>query len=293
MTIGVLPRANQLRIPRIALSPSGVLAAISFAVLFARPASLLVRDWVTDPDASHGLLLVPIAIWLAWRSGIRENARPNHILGASMLVLAVLVRYASGLAAELFTMRLSMVLAAGGLTVYYAGARQLVRWWLSFALVVLSVPLPAIVLNAIALPLQFKASQIGTSLLEWRRVPVMLTGNVIRIPGHELFVAAACSGLRSLTALVSLGLLLGQLMLAHPISRLIVLAVSIPVAILINGVRVFLTAFLIYFVSPSFGEGFMHVTEGWLLFLVALAALAAITWAALRTEQLLLRWRRS
>jgi exosortase len=288
LTIGVIPRARQLRIPRIALGPGGVLAAIAFAALFARPASLLVRDWLNDPDAGHGLLLVPVAIWIAWRSGIRKDATPNPVLGVSMLAFAVLIRYASGLAAELFTMRMSMVLAAGGLTVYYAGVKQLLRWWLPFALVVLSVPLPAIVLNAIALPLQFKASQIGTSLLEWRHVPVRLTGNVIRIPGHELFVAAACSGLRSLTALISLGLLLGHMMLVHPISRALLLLVSIPVAIVINGVRVFLTAFLIFFVSPSLGEGFMHITEGWLLFLVALAALAALTWVATKAEQLVL-----
>jgi exosortase/archaeosortase family protein len=51
---------------------------------------------------------------------------------------------------------------------------------------------------------------------------------------------------------------------------------AIPVAIVINAVRVFLTGFLVYFVSPAMGEGFMHVTEGWLMFLVALVILGGL-----------------
>ena len=53
---------------------------------------------------------------------------------------------------------------------------------------------------------------------------------------------------------------------------------AIPIAIVINGVRVFMTGFLVFFVSPELGEGFMHLTEGWLLFLVSLASLGALAW---------------
>src|SRR5205085_9048384 len=134
-----------------------------------------------------------------------------------------------------------------GLTVWYFGFRQLLRWWLPFALVALSIPLPELILNRIALPLQFTASKIGASLLAWRQIPVLLTGNVIRIPGHQLFVAEACSGLRSLTALISLGVLLGAITLDKPVSRALLLAAAIPVAIMLNGVRVFLTGFLVFF----------------------------------------------
>ncbi|HET9011510.1 MAG TPA: exosortase/archaeosortase family protein, partial [Gemmatimonadaceae bacterium] len=95
-------------------------------------------------------------------------------------------------------------------------------------------------------------------------------------------VAEACSGLRSLTALISLGVLLGGIALRHPLSRVLLIAIAIPVAILINGVRVFLTGFLVFFVSPELGQGFMHTTEGWLLFVTAFAALGVFA--------LVLRW---
>ncbi len=253
-------------------------AALAFALLFAGPAMKLLTDWWTLPEAGHGLLLAPVAVWLAWKAGIRPDARGNVALGITMLVVAVLFRFMGGLAAELFTMRASMVLALGGLTVYHYGFRQLLHWWLPFLLASLAIPLPELVIQAIALPLQFKASQMGAALLETRHIPVLLTGNVIRIPGNELFVTEACSGLRSLTALLSLAVLMGGLMFKHPVTRVLLVALAIPIAIVINGVRVFLTGFLVYFVNPELGKGFMHVTEGWLLFLVSLACIGTIAW---------------
>ena len=261
-----------------------VVTAVAFTLLFWRPLTLLVRDWWTLPEAGHGLLLAPVALWLAWRTGLGKDVAPSRGLGIAMLVVAVVARYASGLAAELFTMRASMLLAVGALTVYHFGFRQLLRWWLPFLLACLAIPLPELVTQSLALPLQFKASRMGAALMEMRGIPVRLTGNVIRIPGHELFVTEACSGLRSLTALLSLAVLMGGLMLRAPVSRVALVALAIPIAIVINGVRVFVTGFLVYFVDPALGSGFMHVTEGWLLFLVSFACIGGVAWVAGNAE---------
>ena len=185
------PRAGASRLLPAAL------CSVAFVLLFWQPMTTLARDWWTLPEAGHGLLLAPVAVWLAAKTGIRKDAVGNVLLGTIALVLAVLLRYMSGLAAELFTMRASIVLALAGLTIYHYGVRQLLRWWLPFLLGCLAIPLPELVTQAVALPLQFKASQMGAALLKMRDVPVLLTGNVIRIPGNELFVTEACSGLRS------------------------------------------------------------------------------------------------
>jgi exosortase len=262
-----------------------IVTGVAFVALFLQPFLLLVRDWWTLPEAGHGLLLAPVGVWLAWKSGIRADARENVALGLAVLIAAVLIRFMSGLAAELFTMRFSMVLALGGLTIYYWGVRQLLRWWLPFVLLCLAIPLPELVTQALALPLQFKASQMGAAMLKMRDVPVLLTGNVIRLPGQELFVTEACSGLRSLTALLSLAVLLGGLILKYPVTRALLVLMAIPIAIIINGVRVFLTGFLVYFVSPALGQGFMHLTEGWLLFIVSFTFIGAIAWLGVVTER--------
>jgi exosortase len=272
--------------------PAAVTALV-FAVLFAQPIITLVHDWWVLPEAGHGLLLGPVAVWLAWRSGIRSDAAPNQTLGIVVLVFAVLVRCAAGLAAELFTMRASIIMALAGLTVYHYGFRQLIHWWLPFALASLAVPLPELVTQALALPLQFRASRMGAALLHLRHVPVRLSGNVIMLPGHELFVTEACSGLRSLTALLSVGVLMSALALRTIVGRVALVTMAIPIAIVVNGIRVFLTGFLVFFVSAEFGKGFMHMTEGWLLFLVSLASLAVVATCIGWIERFAKRARRS
>jgi exosortase len=153
--------------------------------------------------------------------------------------------------------------------------RQLLRWWLPALLVVLSVPLPVVVMGSLALPLQLKASEWGAALLELRHVPVLLAGNVIQLPGRSLFVTEACSGLRSLTSLVALGLLVGGVWLRTPWSRLLLVLLAVPVAMVLNAVRIFLTGFFVFYVDPRLAEGFMHYTEGWVIFVVAFAILGA------------------
>ena len=275
------------RVERVPALVTGVL----FVALFGEPFISLASDWWHLPEAGHGLLLAPVSVWLAWQSGIREGAQPNRVAGLLILTIAVLVRCAAGLAAELFTMRGSIVLALAGLTVYHFGFRQLVRWWLPFTLAALSVPLPEIVTQALALPLQFRASRMGAELLRLRNVPVLLAGNVIRLPGHELFVTEACSGLRSLTALLSVAVLMSALVLQTLVGRIVLVFLAIPIAIVVNGIRVFLTGFLVYFVSPALGNGFLHFTEGWLLFLVSLVSLALVAGVEVVAERRIVGWR--
>ncbi|HEX8907151.1 MAG TPA: exosortase/archaeosortase family protein, partial [Longimicrobiaceae bacterium] len=122
------------------------------------------------------------------------------------------------------------------------------------------------------------------ALLSTRDVPVVLSGNVIHLPGHSLFVTEACSGLRSLSALLAIGLLVAGLWLSTTAGRVVLLLLAVPVAVLLNAFRVFLTGFLVVFVDPRMGDGFMHLTEGWLIYLAALAVLGGLAWVIARVE---------
>src|SRR5690349_14219129 len=130
-----------------------LVTVFAFLVLFWTPITTLMRDWWSDPEAGHGLLLGPVSIWLAWKRGLAPDSRPQPRLGLAILAFAILMRYASGLAAELFTMRVSLMLAAAGLIIFYLGFRQILHWWLPVLLLALSIPLPSVVLSSLALPL--------------------------------------------------------------------------------------------------------------------------------------------
>jgi exosortase len=262
-----------------------VVTGIAFLLCFGIAIVDLVQAWIHIADAAHGILIAPVAIWLAWKEGIADDPRPNIWAGTALVAFAV-VCYLLGRTAGVETVpRVALWVALVGLTVWYAGWRQVLVWWLPFVLLALTIPLPESVIATITLPLQGIAAKFGAGLLAWRHIPVVLSGNVIRLPGHTLFISEACSGLRSLTALVSMAILIGALFLKYPLSRAFMVAAAVGLAIVVNGIRVFLTGFLVFFVDPALGEGFMHLSEGYLLFLVSLAILAGVTWLVLLAEQ--------
>src|ERR1044072_276453 len=101
-------RINVRELLTVERIPAAVTAAV-FLALFLPQMIDLARDWWTLPEAGHGLLLGPVAFWLAYKAGIRPDASPQRVFGIVVLIVAVFIRCAAGLAAELFSMRASMV----------------------------------------------------------------------------------------------------------------------------------------------------------------------------------------
>lgn len=278
----VRPEAGHARLAAAA-------ALLALIALFHGTATEIARQWWNDPEAGHGLILVPFATYLAWKRGLDTRASPSVRSGALLLAAAVLLRLGGELAAELFVGRLALVVALAGLVVHYVGWRQLRAWWLAAVLLLLAIPLPAVVVGTLSLPLQLEASELGAAMLRARFIPVQLSGNIIQLSGQSLFVSEACSGLRSLMALLSLGVVVGAMGLRRPASRLCVVLAAVPIAVLVNGARIFVTGFLVHHVSPAAGQGFMHTSEGWLMFAAALCALALLAAALRRVETVLAR----
>jgi len=135
------------------------------------------------------------------------------------------------------------------------------------------VPLPTLVLNAISLPLQFFASQLAVSVLQGVGIPALREGNVIMLPNVSLEVVEACSGLHSLVSLGAVAVLLAALTLRRTVPRLLLVASSIPIAVLTNGGRVAGTGILSYHFGAAAAEGFFHEFSGWAVFVAALCLL--------------------
>src|SRR5258705_12901598 len=105
---------------------------------------------------------------------------------------------------------MSIVLMLAGIVVYFWGF-QLLRLMLPpLALIALAIPIPQIIFNKIAFPLQIFASRCAVSAMQLFDISVLRQGNVIELMplgAHEpkrLAVVEACSGIRSLMTLVTL-----------------------------------------------------------------------------------------
>jgi exosortase len=246
--------------------------AVYFPVLTS-----LVQQWASDENYSHGFLVVPFAVLFAWQAR-RDlgSAEPRpHVLGLALVIVSVLVLLAGLFAAELFLTRVSLLGVIAGSILFLWGPEHLRRLGFPLALLLLAVPLPALILNQMAFPLQLLASRVGEAAVYTAGVPILREGNVLILPETKLEVVEACSGIRSLASLLTLALILGKLSEPRPWARAALVAVTIPVAIAANAARVAGTGLAAAWIGPQAAEGFFHAFSGWLVFVAAFFILLA------------------
>jgi exosortase len=247
----------------------GVVGAL-IGVLFWDVLADMAHDWWTEPALSQGMLLPPLALYIAWihRRRTASQAVISDARGLLLTSFACLTFVLGKLASEDFTTRLSFVVLLAGLIWTFWGIHRLRTLAFPILLLATMVPLPVLLYNSIAAPLQLFASDMASRVAQAIGVSVFRDGNIIELANLSLGVEEACSGLNSLSALCVGGLLFGYLVCSRLLSRVILFAVAIPLAIGVNIVRVAGTAVLADY-NQEFAMGFYHSFSGWLVFVVS------------------------
>lgn len=267
--------------------PLAVATAVAF--LYATTLSKLGRDWWTDENYSHGLLVpfvIGYIIWIEFEYLKKFPKNSSFWLGGSVILLSLGMLLAGTLGAELFIQRISFVLMLAGIVIYFFGANLLRLLTVPFLLLLFAIPIPQIIFNKIAFPLQIWASQIAVSGIRLFDVAPIRNGNVIEILPKgatqivALEVVEACSGIRSLMTLVTLALVLWYFTREKNrfdwIRAVILMLSAIPIAILNNAGRVTGTGVLTYYYGKQAADGFTHDISGWLVYLIALVLLLGL-----------------
>jgi exosortase A len=249
--------------------------AAALVALYWRAMPLLVRQWASDDDYTHGFLIVPLSLYFVWerREALRRTAVRPAWAGAGLLALGLLLLLVGSVGAELFLQRFSSIVVVAGLVWLILGTGFLRELLFPIAFLVFMVPLPAIVMNAVAFPLQLFAAQSATFCMQAAGIPVLREGNTIVLSNTTLEVVEACSGIRSLQALLALGAVYGYFTQKAVWKRWALLVLSVPIAIAANAFRVAGTGFLAHFIGPEAAQGFYHSFAGWIVFVVAFVLL--------------------
>jgi exosortase len=231
----------------------------------------LVRAWYTDDNYSHGFFIVPLSAYFAWERRAAFASLPIKSSAFGLVVVAVsLFLFIGGtLGAELFLSRVSVIGVLTGTILYLFGWQRLKVLFFPLAFLLLMVPLPAIIFNKIAFPLQLLASNVGEYTVSSLDIPILREGNVLILANAQLEVAEACSGIRSLVSLFTLGLVFGYFVDQRAWVRGVIAISSIPVAILANGLRVASAGVAAHNFGPAGAEGLFHEFSGWAVFVVA------------------------
>lgn len=246
--------------------------------LYAGTLQRLALTWYNDPDFSHGFfvpLFSAFVIWSNRKQLAQLEPRPSWV-GLLVVSGALLVLIVGLLGAELFLARASLVLLLSGLVIHFLGWSYFRALLFPLAFLFLMIPIPAIIFNQIAFPLQLFASQLAAELLAVLSVPVLREGNVIRLPAMTLEVVEACSGIRSLVSLTTLAIIYGYLMESRVGMRVILALAAVPIAVAANGLRIVGTGLLGEYWDPEKAQGFFHTFSGWLIFVLSLLLLFAV-----------------
>jgi exosortase len=245
--------------------------------LYSGVAPGLVQQWANDEDYSHGFFVLPLSgyfVWERWHR-LEEAARRPSIFGLLVLAGSLVSFIAGQFGSELFLSRVSLIGLLAGLVLFLLGWTHLRLLAFPLAFLLLMVPLPEILFNRIAFPLQMIASQLGELAIATSGVPVLREGNVLLLPNRALEVAEACSGIRSLISLVMLAIVLGYFTERRLWARVLIAVAAVPIAVTANAIRVAGTGLASYWISPAAADGFFHTFSGWLMFIVALGGLLA------------------
>jgi exosortase len=253
------------------------LMIFSFALLYWPVLRKLVADWANDDNYSHGFFIVPLAAFFAWERRERLAQLPiNPAYSGALVIIGSLGLLLAGLlGAELFVSRVSMLGVLVGTILFVCGWPHLRALAFPVAFLILMVPLPALIFNQIAFPLQILASQAGEATLKTFDIPVLREGNVMILANTTLEVAEACSGIRSLITLLTLGIVYGYFIDPRPWVRTLLALATIPVAVVTNGLRVAGTGIAAHYYGTEAAEGFFHTFSGWIVFVAAFLLLFA------------------
>lgn len=264
-----------------------LVAAASGYTLFASGVGHAATWWAT-PEYSHSYVLLALLGWIVWqrRQAILAERDVGSWTGVGIVAVGLLICLA-GLAASMLRLPyLALLVGLAGLGVAGLGWRAMRRLWLPLFLGVFTLQLPGSLYVLVSLEFQLISSQLGAWILNALGISVFLDGNIVDLGTMRMQVAEACSGLRYLFPLAAFGFICAWLYRAPLWARALVLFATIPITIVTNSFRIAMTGVFLEYGNVHLAEGFMHLFEGWAVFLLALVLLFLLMWALAWT------WRR-
>jgi len=309
-------------VPRKFFPPVAI--AIALAFLYFTVIVKLANDWWHDENYSHGLLIPFVIAFILWQERKRfvdSKSAPATWLGAIGIGASLCALWAGTAGAELFVQRASLVLMLACIVIYFFGVRLIRVVAVPLVLLALSIPIPQIIFNRIAFPLQLFASRCAVATMSFFSIPVLRQGNVIELmplgasEPKKLAVVEACSGIRSLMTLVTLAVIYAYFtrptqdppnslspsknsdskMTGNKVKfvghftfwrSLILVIAAVPIAILTNALRVSGTGVLAHYYGTRVADGFFHTFSGWVIYVAAALLLLGTGWVLDRLARL-------
>jgi exosortase len=246
----------------------------------------LVAGWRVDPNWSHGFLIPLFSLYLIYArwDQLKSAKRRICLWGLPLFLVSLLAMiYSYYPIGTYWFCQLSMLPMLLGIVLYLGGPEVLKITWVPIVFLVLAIPIPDILYQNIAYPLQELAAHSTTVILKLCGVVIDVSASSLSITSisgkvHPLQVVEACSGVRSLMAFVALSTAMAYIDDRPVWQRLILIFSSLPITILCNILRVTTTSTMFVIDQPELGKDFMHTFMGMALLIPAMFMLLGLSW---------------
>lgn len=254
---------------------SSILMVALLGYMYAESLAYLVSRWLGTEDYSHGIFVPFISGYLIWQSRhhLSKISKEKSWWGLAVMALG-LVLYVVGELSTLFVvLHVSLWVVLVGLAIALLGIRGAKAIAFPLGYLLTAIPLPTFFYASLSSKLQLWSSSLGVGCLQLVGVMAFREGNVIDLGPVQLQVVEACSGIRYLFPLTSLALLCAYLFKDTMWKRVVIVLSSIPISIVLNGFRIGMIGVLVELYGKGAAEGFYHLFEGWVIFMVSLGLL--------------------
>jgi len=242
-----------------------------------QPLSDIVRIGLRDEEQNH-IFLVPLVVaWLVWlrRSRLRSILFAPSVIGPAVVILGWLVSwygFVYGVQAAWHGGAIVVLVGVGLTMTGLEVVRQLAPALIALAFL---VPVPGLIRQKIAIPLQEIATTVTQSTLELIGVAATQQGSVLIINGEQVAVGEACNGMRMVFALT---LVVYAFAFGTPLrtgTRIVLLLLSPVTALACNVIRLVPTSLFYGYGSPESAQAF-HDAAGWIMLPIALFLLMGL-----------------
>jgi exosortase len=265
------------------LTLGGTLPLVLPFALLAIPTFVSLGDqtWSQESGA-QGPIVLSTGAWLLWRQRpvFQRLAEPGHFWLTMTLLIPALVLYIFGRAYDFITLEAAGVYGAG-LAILHArlGARLMFRTWFPFLYLAFLIPPPHYLLDSLTAPLKRFVSFAATDGLQNFGIPVAREGVTIFVAQYQLLVEDACSGMNSIIGLIAIGLFYIYLLRGSSLLYSLVLTgFIVPIAIVVNILRVAILVSLTYFYGDGVAQGIFHFAAGVFMFATSVLLIFAVDW---------------
>jgi exosortase D (VPLPA-CTERM-specific) len=261
-----------------------LVSCIAAGIFFSDGINALLIAWQL-PEYSHGPL-IPVLSGLMFLKQLKDYpinpAEPRNRWPGVVLIVTALLIGALGILSNIDDIvAYALILWVGGILLVSWGWKTGRHFWPGVVHLVFMLPLPGVIYYKTTTALQLVSSELGVWFLRLFDVPVFLDGNIIDLGVLKLHVAEACSGLRYMFPIMSFSYIFATLYRGPAWHKVTLLLAAVPIAILMNSVRIAVAGIIVQYYGDAWLEGFTHFFEGWVIFLVCIAILFVLAWLML------------